>query len=264
VGETILPGRVVLAVTGTDRARFLDGLLTCNVGERAPGAVVYGALLTPQGKVVTDLFAFVEEDRTLLDVPEAAADDLLRRLGIYRLRAAVGLERTDARVAVGAGADDPRAGGLGGRRVVDGGVEDAAALADYRRRRIAAVVPDAAADFPLGDTFPHDANMDLTGGVDFTKGCFVGQEVVSRMRHRGTARRRTVAVHADAPLPPSGTALTVGGREIGTLGTVEGTEGLAVVRIDRTRGEAEAGGVPLRLTPPPGAPFRLALDEAAS
>lgn len=264
MGNTVLPGRAVIAVTGADRARFLDGLLSCEVADLASGASAYGALLTPQGKIVTDVFVFAEADRIALDVPAAAADELMRRLGLYKLRAAVALERTDEAVAVGTGPDDPRGPALGGRTIVAGGTADAAEVAAYHARRIAAVVPDAIIDFTLGDAFPHDANMDLNHGVDFAKGCFVGQEVVSRMRHRGTARRRTVRVSADAALPPSGTPLTVGGREIGTLGTVEGMEGLAIVRIDRTRGDAEAAGIAVRLAPPPGAPFRLAVDEAAS
>ncbi|WP_420392036.1 YgfZ/GcvT domain-containing protein [Acuticoccus sp.] len=251
----ILSGRSVVSVSGADRLAFLDGLVSCRTATLRPGDLAYGALLTPQGKVVTDLFAHALPDRVALDVPSSIADDLQRRLSLYKLRAAVTVERTDERVVVGEGPADPRADGLGGRAVasVHGADDDE----EYHAARIAAGVPDAVLDFELGDAFPHDANMDLTGGVDFAKGCFVGQEVVSRMRHRGTARRRTVIAAADAPLE-SGAPVSAGGRVVGRLGTVVGRRGLALVRIDRTGSEADVGGTRVRLSPPPGAPFALA------
>ena len=265
MGETVgvLPGRSVIAVSGADRARFLDGLLSCEVEALQPGSLAYGALLTPQGKVVADMMVFCEADRIALDVPEGAADELARRLAMYKLRAAVDVARTDEVVLVGdgEGSPDPRASGLGRRAIASGGSSNEAALANYARARIAAGVPDAVVDFPLGDIFPHDANMDLTGAVDFAKGCFVGQEVVSRMRHRGTARRRTVIVEGEAALPATGTALTVAGKEVGRLGTVEGRDGLAMVRIDKLGRTAEAGGVALSVRVPSGAPFTLADAE---
>ena len=271
MGETVsvLPGRSVIAVSGADRARFLDGLLSCEVEALQPGSLAYGALLTPQGKVVADMMVFCEADRIALDVPEGAADELARRLAMYKLRAAVDVARTDEVVLVGDGdgdgagdgSPDPRASGLGLRAIAPGGSRNEAALANYAKARIAAGVPDAVVDFPLGDTFPHDANMDLTGAVDFAKGCFVGQEVVSRMRHRGTARRRTVIVEGEAALPATGTALTVAGKEVGRLGTVEGRDGLAMVRIDKLGRTAEAGGVALSVRVPSGAPFTLADAE---
>ena len=139
---------------------------------------------------------------------------------------------------------------------------DGAAFAAYTSARIEAGVPDAGADFVLGDAFPHDANMDHTGGVDFAKGCYVGQEIVSRMKHRGTARRRTVIVDGAGPLPEPGTGLDVAGRTVGRLGSSLGDKGLAIVRIDRVSGEVSAEGVPLAVTPPPGASFELAPPKA--
>ncbi|WP_226574783.1 CAF17-like 4Fe-4S cluster assembly/insertion protein YgfZ [Acuticoccus sediminis] len=254
-----LNDRSVVKVSGGDRLTFLDGLVTCATEGLAPGSLAYGALLTPQGKVLTDLFVHTRDDHLFLDLPTSALADILRRLNMYKLRAAITFEETDAGVILGEGPDDPRAPGIGGRSIGTG--EEAAADA-YHAARIEAGVPDAVIDFILGDTFPHDANMDLTGGVDFKKGCFVGQEVVSRMRHRGTARRRTVIVAADAPLPATGAEITAGSRVIGRLGTVVGTGGLAIVRIDRVKDELKAGDVPVRLTVPPGAPFSLASEEA--
>lgn len=255
---TRLADRRVLAVAGPDREGFLDGLLSCRTVGLEPGALVYGALLTPQGKVVTDVFVHARADALLLDVPADAADDLARRLAIYRLRAAVEIAPSDEVVWLGDGPPDPRAEGLGTRTVRPAGEASDGDNAAYDAARLAAGVPDAGSDFVLGEAFPHDANMDLTGGVDFTKGCFVGQEVVSRMRHRGTARRRTVRVEAGETLPATGTDIvTAAGVPVGRLGTVVGDRGLAMVRIDRVDGTESAAGIALRLVPPPGAPFRL-------
>lgn len=259
---SVLAGRAVISVGGEARVAFLEGLLSCRVEGIAPGELRYGALLTPQGKIVSDMFLHAFGDRIALDVPAEAAGDLARRLAMYKLRAAVTVARTDEAVIVGEGPADPRAPGLPGRTIAAAGAagDDSAA---YDAARIARGVPDAAVDFALGDAFPHDANMDLTGAVDFRKGCFVGQEVVSRMRHRGTARRRTVIVEADADLPETGAAVTADGREAGRLGTVRGRSGLALVRIDRVGDTAEAGGVPVRLRVPDGAPFALGKADAA-
>lgn len=259
---TQLPGRRVVSVAGAHRIPFLEGLVTQRVDDLAPGDLRYGALLTPQGKIVTTMMIFAFDDMLQLDVPEEAADELIKRLSVYRLRAAVTFERTDEVVAVGpdgcGGVSDPRAAGLGERLVTDRADEDGAALEAYHRARIAAGVPEAGLDFGFGEAFPHDANMDVVHGADFTKGCFVGQEVVSRMRHRGTARRRTVIVSSDAALPVAGTPITAGGAPIGAMGFSVGGEGLAIVRIDKAGPNAEADGTPVRLAVPPGAPFHLA------
>lgn len=259
-----LPGRTVIAVTGEERLTFLDGLLSVATDALKAGDLAYGALLTPQGKIVTDMMIFADEDRIALDVPAAAAADLMRRLTMYKLRAKVALEETGEGVAVTFDAvpgarPDPRAPGLGARMLVSPpAAEDAAVLARYTAARIAAGVADGGADFELGDAFPHDINMDLTGGVDFGKGCFVGQEVVSRMRHRGTARRRMVIAQASGTLPPAGTPVNVDGKVVGRLGSAEGMAALALVRIDKVGGAADSDGVALSLRPPDGAPFTLA------
>jgi len=265
-----LADRAVLRVGGPERLAFLDGLLSTATDTLQPGDLAYGALLSPQGKILTDMMVFADADDVALDVPAAARAELIRRLTLYKLRAAVTLAETDEAVAVtfadrpGA-RPDPRGEGLGRRLIAPADApEDPDVLARYTEARIARGVPDAGVDFVLGDTFPHDVNMDLTGGVDFKKGCFVGQEVVSRMRHRGTARRRTVIVEADAPLPETGTEITAAGRPAGRLGTRLDARGLALVRIDRIAagGAAEADGVALKVRVPDGA--RFALAEAAS
>ncbi|GAB5377014.1 MAG: hypothetical protein AcusKO_34760 [Acuticoccus sp.] len=158
---SVLPDRAVLRVGGADRGKFLDGLVSCATADLAPGGLAYGALLTPQGKIITDMMIFAEDDALALDVPQAARADLMRRLSLYRLRAAVTLEEADARVAVtfeedGTPADPARQGSLGGRRLVApaGGAEDADVLARYTAARIAAGVPDAQIDFALGRRLP--------------------------------------------------------------------------------------------------------------
>ena len=261
-----LPGRAVISVGGEARVSFLEGLLSCRVDPIEAGELRYGALLTPQGKITCDMFlhAFPGE-RIALDVPEDAAADLAKRLGMYKLRAAVTVERSDEIVVIGEGPADPRAEGIATRAIRPAGAAgvDEQAVAAYHAARVARGVPDAVHDFALGSPFPHDVNMDITGGVDFHKGCFVGQEVVSRMRHRGTARRRTVIVEADADLPPTGATLMVDGREIGHLGTVAGRAALALVRIDKARPAAEVDGVHVRVRAPERAPFSVAEADAA-
>ena len=148
---------------------------------------------------------------------------------------------------------------------VPGGTADEAA---WTSLRIAHGVAEAGHDYLLGDAFPHDVNLDQTGGVSFRKGCFIGQEVVSRMQHRGTARRRVLIATGDAELPAPGTPISAGGREIGTLGSVAGNMGLALARIDRVKEAMDqgtpilAGDVAVTLAIPPEA--RFGFPEQAS
>jgi folate-binding protein YgfZ len=139
---------------------------------------------------------------------------------------------------------DPRAAGLGARRIVpraEAPREDEAARAAYEARRIALGVPEGGLDFAYGDAFPHDANMDLVNGVDFAKGCYVGQEVVSRMKHRGETRKRVVRVALEGAAPAPGAAILDGELPVGVLGGAAGGQGLALVRLDRVADAAAAG-----------------------
>ena len=287
-----LADRGVVAVTGPEAASFLNGLLTSDVAALSPGRAGYAALLTPQGKILFDFLALATEDGFLLDVPAALAADLAKRLRFYKLRARVEIaDRSGdlgvlvlwgdaADAGVGRAFDDPRLPGLG-RRVIAGAAERAAALAapgpvraaasDWHAHRIGLAVPEGGLDFAYGDAFPHDADMDDLGGVDFGKGCYVGQEVVSRMKHRGTARRRVLPVAAvsGAVLPPAGTEIAAGGRAVGTMGSSAGGRGLALVRIDRVRDALDAGlaleaaGVALSAALPPWARFGWPAGAAA-
>jgi folate-binding protein YgfZ len=240
----LLDHRSVLIVSGADAGAFLQGLVTVSSLDMPEGEKRYGALLTPQGKVIADMILERAGDGFLLDCDKGAAAALLKRLNLFRLRAAVAIsDRSDLAVFAFDGAPDPRSAEAPRRRIGprSGGRENDAAR--YHAARIAAGLPEQGADFGSEEVFPADVNMDLLGGIDFRKGCFVGQEVVSRMKRRGTARRRTLKVllAADISAP---TPVLAGGFEIGTLTSVSGRTGLARVRIDRLA-EARAKGEPV-------------------
>jgi len=257
---TRLPDRGVIAVRGAESGAFLQNLLTNDVDDIVPGQAGYGALLTPQGKVLFDFVIHRSDDGFLFDVPAEQAPGLAQRLAFYRLRTPVEIEDESEKreIVVGWGADavpppraiaspDPRLGALGYRAIVGRGDQIAAGEslepADYHRHRIAHGIAEAGADFTLGEVFPHDVNMDQFAGVDFAKGCYVGQEVVSRMEHRGSARRRIVQVTGSEPLT-SGADIAAEDQTVGTIGSVAGRNGLALVRVDRVA-RARAGGTPL-------------------
>jgi tRNA-modifying protein YgfZ len=256
-----LSRRGVVAVSGPDARTFLNDLITAEVGDLGPGSGVYGGLLTPQGKILFDFIAMTEGDRFLFDLPRAFAADFVQRLSFYRLRAKVEIaDRSGSRRVFAAWGDgglaaidgvvvpDPRLPALGFRAISAATSAPEgftpADEADYDAHRIGLGVPEGGIDFAFGDTFPHDADMDQLAGVDFAKGCFIGQEVVSRMQHRGTARRRIVQLAADGPLPPPGTEIKAGERPIGTLASNVDRTGLALVRLDRAK-EAIDAGTPL-------------------
>jgi tRNA-modifying protein YgfZ len=277
----ILPGRSLLEVAGEERAGFLQGLVTNDVARLGAGAACFAGLLSPQGKILFDFMAINTGEAILLDCPAVAAADLLKRLGFYKLRAKVALADVSDRwrvvAAWGGGAgealkasggiayQDPRLAALGFRGLVlaAGAARFATDSVGYDAMRIAAAVPEGGKDYAYGDTFPHEACFDLLHGVSFTKGCYVGQEAVSRMQHRGTARTRVLAVSAGAPLPEGGADILAEGFAVGRLGSVAGTRGIALARLDRV-GEAlakgaelSAGGVAVTLSVPAWASYSL-------
>jgi tRNA-modifying protein YgfZ len=260
VNSAFLGDRGVLRVTGADSTAFLQGLLTNDVEDLAIGAARYAALLTPQGKLLFDFFVQRqggEPPSFLLDCPADQAAALAKRLGFYRLRAKVAIEDLSAELGVAAfwgrppdaafasaAFADPRDGRLGFRAIApraEAAALGEAALADYEAHRIALGVPKGGADFAYGDTFPHDVNMDLLHGLDFEKGCYVGQEVVSRMRHRANLRKRIVRVSLAGAAPAPGTPVLDGELIVGTLGSSAGAVALAQMRVDRVE-EARAAG----------------------
>jgi hypothetical protein len=254
-----LAERRVLRVAGPEARGFLQNLLTCDLDDVDAEGAGYGALLTPQGKILFDFLIFAEGDAYLLDTHVSGAADLAKRLGFYKLRAKVEIADVsdDHQVLAVWGDDwpsdfsgiavpDPRLAAFGMRILAKAGTELPAGFGQgddgaYHARRVAFALPEAPHDFQPGEAFPHDADMDDLNGVAFDKGCFVGQEVVSRMQHRGTARRRIVRVEGDAPLPAPGSPVTAGGKAAGTLGTTDGARGLALVRLDRVQGARGRG-----------------------
>ena len=276
-----LPDRGVIKVSGDDARRFLDGLVTTNIELVQPGSARFGALLTPQGKIIGD-FLVTEASAgqgggLLLDCAKALAQQLTDRLGFYKLRAKVSVENLSDSLGVLAVWDgepsmkpdlafaDPRSEKMGWRILVPEDLAQKAASAIgaefveasvYEAHRIACGVPRGGMDFIYGDAFPHESNMNRLHGVDFDKGCYVGQEVVSRMEHRGTARTRIVRLRVDGPAPEVGAAITAGEKSLGVMGSSSDGRGLALMRIDRASDalgaglSLVAGGIPVSLVDP--------------
>lgn len=239
----ILTDRTTVHVDGAEAEHFLQNLITANVETLKTGCVQAAALLTPQGKILFDfLISRAPEGGFHLDIDGKLTDGFIRRLTLYKLRAKVSFDR-QADTPVIAGWDQPRPDAAlidnrfpetaGVWRLYGSNANLGAEQADWDSLRIAYGVAESGSDYALSDAFPHDILMDKNHGVDFRKGCYVGQEVVSRMHHRGTARRRVVTVSGEATLPPSGTSIQAGTKPVGELGTVSGDRALAIVRIDR-------------------------------
>ena len=290
----LLPDRGVVKVAGDGACQFLHGLVTADILNLTPGAARFCALLTPQGKIIAD-FLVAEAPAAdgggfFLDVPRSRAGALVEKLNLYKLRAKVLIEDLSETLGVlaawdgsgttkyGLGYGDPRLPALGLRIMLPPHLAAAAAAelgavlvaaGDYDAHRIALGVPQGDVDFAYGDAFPHESDMDQLGGVDFAKGCYVGQEVVSRIEHRGSARTRAVPVRYDGAAPQAGTAVIAGGREVGTMGSAALGRGVALVRLDRlaeamSRGEAvTSGGVPIRPVKPDWARFAFPGETAA-
>ena len=243
--------RATLTVRGAEAEAFLENLVTCGVASLEVGELSFGALLTPQGKILFDFHLLREDhDAFLLDTPADVRDELVKRLLFYRLRTAVEIA-ADTRRAVlhDGGQPDARSHDLPPRRYATG---EERLPESYHADRIRAGVPEAGRDFAYGEVFPHDVALDAfadgsEAGVSFGKGCYVGQEVVSRMKHRGTVRRRPVVLELDGQ-QPTGAALLADGREVGALGTVVGNAALAIARVDRleSAGDISVNGTPVR------------------
>jgi tRNA-modifying protein YgfZ len=292
---TLLPDRGVVKVTGDEARRFLHGLVTADVNALAQGQARYAALLTPQGKIIADFIiteaAAADGGGFFLDCPRALAPALVEKLTFYRLRAKIGIEDLSGKLGVmaaweGTGVTecgllypDPRLPAMGLRCILppDLAADAAAELgampvdaAAYEVHRIALGVPRGGQDFSYGDAFPHEADMDQLGGVDFAKGCYIGQEVVSRVEHRGIARTRIVPIAYDGFAPEAGMAVMAGDKNVGTLGSTAEGRGLAMLRIDRAEDalaagtQLTAGGLPLRIVKPAWAGFAFPGEAKAA
>ena len=242
-----LAHRATLRIAGEEAEPFLQRLVTADLSKLSPGVAHPCALLSPQGKVLHEFLiardGLAAGDGFLIDVSRAFLPDLARRLMLYRLHAAVTFEaRPSATVRAVWDEDAPfrdaRFERGVGRSYDDG--DDTATIEEWTRLRIDASVVELGTDYAADDLFPHDIGLPANGGVAVTKGCYVGQEVVSRMHHRGTGRRGVVIVRGD-PLPAPGTALTANGRPVGTMGSARDGTGLAIVRTDRVADAVSEG-----------------------
>jgi tRNA-modifying protein YgfZ len=302
----LLADRGVVKVAGDGAPNFLHGLVTADILKLTAGTACFCALLTPQGKIIADFMAVeapaADGGGFFLDIPRPLGTTLVEKLNRYKLRAKVIIEDLSEILGVMAAWDgspppypppqagersagvglrysDPRLPALGLRIMLPPHLAATAAAdlgatlvetGDYETHRIALGVPRGGVDFGYGDAFPHESDMDQLGGVDFEKGCYVGQEVVSRMEHRGTARTRAVSMRYDGAAPEAGAAIVAGDRQVGIMGSAAAGRGVALVRLDRvadavSRGEPLlAGGVPIHLVKPDWAKFAVPGETKAA
>jgi folate-binding protein YgfZ len=251
-----LSDRAVISVSGPEAKSFLQGLITNDVQKLAPDAPLYAALLTPQGKILFDFLLSETEDTMFLDCAAHSADGLLKRLTMYRLRARVELARRSELAVLwnlAQGLDDPRWPALGKRLV--GAPQGTDASTEYQTQRLALGIPEGA-DFGLDKMFALDAGLDELHAVSFEKGCYIGQELTARMKHRGTARKRLLCIVAEngSDLPPSGTEVRAGSIALGEITAAYGQRGFALVRLDRWEeagsSEIYAGATVVRVIKP--------------
>jgi len=267
-----LDDRSVIAISGPEARPFLQGLVTNDIaGGLAPGSGLYTALLSPQGKILFDFFVTEGDGALLLDVARDSAEALLKRLKMYKLRAKVEIEaRPQLGVFLnlkGHPSNRPtpyaeRAVSFADPRSPELGVRSIGAMAEmpanlpgphgYHQRRLKLGVPEAG-DFGTEKIFALDAGLDELNGVSFSKGCYVGQELTSRMKHRATARKRILGVTGETALPAAGTTIRRGGADIGEMLSSSGMQGFALVRLDRLDESSDdilAGEIPVALTKP--------------
>ncbi|MCV6548139.1 MAG: folate-binding protein [Cohaesibacter sp.] len=246
------PTRALVSMNGADCEGLLQRLITTNLDKVQKGQAGFGALLAPQGKILMDFLVIRQETGFLFDMHSQLVDAFIKKMTLYKMRSDVSLEKDSRIVAVSlnqlqseeAGqtalmVKDPRHTLLGWRCYLpkDHEVDLQEDRQSLVRAHIEAGVPQGSVeegqgDFVYGTLFPHDAHLDQLGGIDYEKGCYVGQEVVSRMHHRGTARKRMVKVSADGPLL-SQSAIVVDNKTIGQIGLAQGNQALAQVRLDR-------------------------------
>lgn len=246
-----LDSRALIRVSGPDARPFLHNLLTQDVETLTEGDLRFGALLSPPGRLLFDLFLRGEADAVLLDAAADRREALAQRLSMYRLRAQVTIEADDRPVFVSwpEVADgfipDPRTPNLGGRRYGD--IQTSADETDWHAHRLAVGVPDPATDAPSDKTYPIEADFDLLNGIDFQKGCFVGQETTSRMKRRGSIKTRMLPIAFDGPPPPFGAEVLNGDLRAGEVLSGHDGAAMALLRLDRLEGALTVDGRPVEV-----------------
>ncbi|MFD1913171.1 YgfZ/GcvT domain-containing protein [Halodurantibacterium flavum] len=244
--------RRVFRITGKDRTEFLQNLVTNDLARLSDG-LVYAALLTPQGKYLADFFLVAAGDAILLDVQADLADSLIRRLSMYRLRSDVAIGPADLHVQRGLGAPpadalpDPRHPALGWRRYAE--EPGTSPAIDWDAIRVEHLIPETGAELQPEESYILECGFERMGGVDFRKGCYVGQEVTARMKHKTELRKGLVQVEVLGPASPGDDILS-DGRPVGRLHTRAGDRAIAYLRFNRADGVLTAGGAEVRLTPP--------------
>lgn len=246
-----LPERGVIEVAGEDRASFLQGLVSNDVAQAAPGRAVWAALLTPQGKWLADFFILAEGDRLLLDAELAQLPMLVQRLTRFRLRSKVAIRADDTLRVYAAwdgvpgvaaiAAPDPRLPDAGWRLLAGPGLPVTAGFADWDRHRLALGLPDGSRDLEAEKTVLLEAGFDELGGVSWSKGCYMGQELTARTRYRGLVKRRLAPVDVEGPLPTPGTPVLRDGAEVGAFRSGRDGCGLALLRLEALGAEASHG-----------------------
>ncbi len=267
-----LPARGVIGIDGPDRVAFLQGLVSNDVTKAEPDQAVWSALLTPQGRYLAEFFILAAGDSLLLEAPRASVAELIRRLSRFRLRSQVTLRDRSDEFAVHAAwggahpgtppgaiiAADPRLPEAGHRILAPAPLAGAADEAAYRAHRLALGLPDHD-DLEPEKTLLMEAGFGELHGIDWEKGCYMGQELTARTRYRGLVKRRLVPVDAEAELPAAGT-ITDGEREVGTLRTSLGRRGLALLRLDALGSKLRLDGIALT----PDIPSWMTLPETAT
>jgi hypothetical protein len=264
---TLLPDRGVLAVSGDDRASFLQGLVSNDTTKLAPGRSMYAALLTAQGKYLHDFIMVEQGDTIWLDAEAARIADLKRRLSMYRLRTKVAIEALPelAVAAVFGGhlpeiaVPDPRLPELGGRAILPRdtlrptlaglGLAEVE-FAEYDRLRLGLGIPDGSRDLVVDKSILLEAGFDELHGVDWQKGCYIGQELTARTKYRGLIKKRLFPVRIDGAAPEPGTVLTIDGKEAGEMRSSLGDIGLALVRLENAASPLAAGDATVRTNAP--------------
>lgn len=283
MARALLADRGVIEIRGHDAPAFLQNLVTNSVPELGSNTACFAALLTPQGKIFSDFLIVHMEHGFFLDVPKSLKDDLIKKLLVYRLRSQITVQDVSSLYDVIAGWQepiepvtdtrvifmDPRLDELGWRALVEKSkvqnLSISNAYEDYHAHRIELGIPEGGKDFVYGDAFPHEADMDQLHGIDFKKGCYIGQEVVSRMQHRGLARTRAVPVYFhDGFLPEGGSSAEALGKQIGSIGSgTTGGRAIAILRLDRVeealaaQAELTAGGLVFSLETRPWIGFSV-------